>query len=109
MSDTRSRTITLTVPGMGSDHCAGIVRKTLERLDGVGVIQTNIANHHVSVTIKASGPDGDTLKKAVEGAGYDVAAVQSDQEDAESDSEIEEAYLSQARRRLIIAAIREAL
>lgn len=105
MSDSTPNTITLTVPGMGSDHCAGIVRKTLERLDGVGVIQTNIANHHVSVTIKASGPDGDTLKKAVEGAGYDVAAVQSDQEDAESDSEIEEAYLSQARRRLIIAAI----
>ena len=49
-------TITLTVPGMGGDHCAGIVRKTLERLDGVGEIQTNIANHHVSVTIEAAGP-----------------------------------------------------
>ncbi len=75
MSDSPPNTITLTVPGMGSDHCAGIVRKTLERLDGVGEIQTNIANHHVSVTIEAGGPDGDTLKEAVEGAGYDVAAV----------------------------------
>ena len=36
MSDSPPNTITLTVPGMGSDHCAGIVRKTLERLDGVG-------------------------------------------------------------------------
>ena len=35
MSDSPPNTITLTVPGMGSDHCAGIVRKTLERLDGV--------------------------------------------------------------------------
>nr|WP_228633847.1 heavy metal translocating P-type ATPase [Halomonas sp.] len=106
MPDSPPNTITLTVPGMGSDHCAGIVRKTLERLDGVGVIQTNIANHHVSVTIEASGPDGHTLKKAVEGAGYDVAAVQTDKgEYAESDTEIEEAYLSQARKRLIIAAI----
>jgi P-type Cu+ transporter len=75
MRDTPSRTITLTVPGMGSDHCAGIVRKTLERLDGVGEIHTNIANHHVSVTLDDGGPDGDTLKAAVEGAGYDVAAV----------------------------------
>ena len=66
MSDSPPNTITLTVPGMGSDHCAGIVRKTLERLDGVGEIQTNIANHHVSVTIEAGGPDGDTLKEAVE-------------------------------------------
>ncbi|MEL7968165.1 copper ion binding protein [Vreelandella neptunia] len=75
MRDTATRMITLTVPGMGSDHCAGIVRKTLERLDGVGDIQTNIANHHVSVTIEEGEPKGDTLKEAVEGAGYDVAAV----------------------------------
>ncbi len=32
-------TVTLTVPGIGSDHCAGIVRKMLERLDGVGEIE----------------------------------------------------------------------
>ncbi len=106
MTDSTPNTITLTVPGMGSDHCAGIVRKTLARLDGVGEIQTNIANHHVSVTIEAGGPDGDTLKEAVEGAGYDVAAVQADEaEDADSDAAIEEAYLSQARKRLIIAAV----
>ncbi|GEK46803.1 heavy metal translocating P-type ATPase [Bisbaumannia pacifica] len=106
MRDTATRTITLTVPGMGSDHCAGIVRKTLERLDGVGDIQTNIANHHISVTLDEGGPDSDMLKEAVEGAGYDVAAVQSDEaEDADSDAEIEEAYLSQARKRLIIAAV----
>jgi len=27
--------ITLTVSGMGSDHCVGIIRSTLERLEGV--------------------------------------------------------------------------
>ena len=100
------RQVRLTVPGMGSDHCAGIVRKTLERLDGIESIDTNIASHRVSVTVAADGPDGDALKSAVEGAGYDVAAVQADQaEDGDSDAEIEEAYLSQARKRLIIAAV----
>ena len=98
--------IRLTVPGMGSDHCAGIVRKTLERLDGVGEIQTNIASHRVSVTIEAGGPDGEALKRAVEGAGYDVAAVQTEEQEAgDGDAEIEEAYLAQARKRLIIAGI----
>ncbi|NDL69139.1 heavy metal translocating P-type ATPase [Vreelandella alkaliphila] len=106
MNDSPPNTITLTVPGMGSDHCAGIVRKTLERLDGVDKIQINIANHHVSITIEAGGPDSSALKSAVEGAGYDVAAVQSDDtEGSDSDAEIEEAYLSQARKRLIIAAL----
>ncbi|WP_290786182.1 heavy metal translocating P-type ATPase [Halomonas sp.] len=100
------RLVRLTVPGMGSDHCAGIVRKTLERLDGIESIDTNIASHRVSVTVAADGPDGDALKSAVEGAGYDVAAVQTDEaEDGDSDAEIEEAYLSQARKRLIIAAV----
>ncbi len=98
--------IRLTVPGMGSDHCAGIVRKTLERLKGIESIDTNIASHRVSVSVEEGGPDGDTLKSAVEGAGYDVAAVQTDEaEDGDGDAEIEEAYLSQARKRLIIAAV----
>lgn len=98
--------VRLTVPGMGSDHCAGIIRSTLERLEGVESIDTNIASHRVLVAVAADGPDGDTLKSAVEGAGYDVAAVQTDEaEDADSDAEIEEAYLSQARKRLIIAAV----
>ncbi|QOR38175.1 heavy metal translocating P-type ATPase [Billgrantia diversa] len=98
--------ITLTVPGMGSDHCAGIVRTTLQRLNGVEEIQTNIANHHVSVSVDPNGPDGDVLKKAVEGAGYDVAAVNGQaEEDGEADAAIEEGYLSQARKRLWIAGV----
>jgi P-type Cu+ transporter len=98
--------VRLTVPGMGSDHCAGIIRSTLERLEGVESIDTNIASHRVSVSMAAGDLDGEAIKRAVEGAGYDVAAVQADEgEDADSDAEIEEAYLSQARRRLIIAAV----
>ncbi|WP_148253134.1 heavy metal translocating P-type ATPase [Aidingimonas lacisalsi] len=107
MADMTDNRITLTVPGMGSDHCAGIVRTTLERLEGVGDIHTNIANHQVKVTVEANGPGGDALKRAVEGAGYDVAAVQgeAEEDDAEADAEIEEGYLRQARQRLIIAAV----
>ncbi|WP_355660900.1 heavy metal translocating P-type ATPase [Halomonas salifodinae] len=106
MADTTSKTLTLTVPGMGSDHCAGIVRTTLQRLDGVGEIETNIANHHVRVATGESGPDAEALRRAVEGAGYDVAAVQAEaDEDAEAGAEIEETYLRQARQRLIIAAV----
>ncbi|MGR2739116.1 heavy metal translocating P-type ATPase [Billgrantia sp. Q4P2] len=101
-----SRKITLTVPGMGSDHCAGIVRQTLQRQDGVDEIQTNIASHRVSVSVAPDGPDGDILKKAVEGAGYDVAAVSMQaEEDGEADAAIEQEYLSQARKRLWIAGV----
>lgn len=97
----------LTVPGMGSDHCAGIVRQTLTRLDGVGDIHINIANHRVEVTVRPGGPDGEQLRHAVEGAGYDVADVRNDALDDQgpADTEIDEAYLSTAKKRLWIAGI----
>ncbi len=98
--------VQITVPGMGSDHCAGIVRGTLEKLDGVTDIQTNIAQHRVTVTTAPGGPDGQALRRAVEGAGYDVADVRTEQDsDGEADAEIEQAYLGQAWRRFWIAAI----
>ncbi|MCE8032618.1 heavy metal translocating P-type ATPase [Billgrantia tianxiuensis] len=103
---TTTKRITLTVPGMGSDHCAGIVRTTLQRLGGVAEIQTNIASHRVSIGVEQGGPDADVLKQAVEGAGYDVASVSSDTEaDGEADAAIEEGYLRQARKRLWIAGV----
>ncbi|MDI5933818.1 heavy metal translocating P-type ATPase [Halomonas kalidii] len=103
---TGKQQIRLTVPGMGSDHCAGIIRSTLERFDGIGTIDTNIASHRVSVTVDEGGPDGEALKIAVEGAGYDVAAVHDESEEESADEAgIEEAYLTQARKRLIIAAV----
>ncbi|MBW6392472.1 heavy metal translocating P-type ATPase [Billgrantia antri] len=106
MSTTAKSKITLTVPGMGSDHCAGIVRTTLQRLNGVETIETNIASHRVSVDVAANGPDGDALKRAVEGAGYDVAAVSRQaEEDGEAVAAIEEGYLRQARKRLWIAGV----
>ncbi|RDB44151.1 heavy metal translocating P-type ATPase [Halomonas sp. DQ26W] len=100
------RKIRLNVPGMGSDHCAGIVRKTLERLEGVEDVQTNIASHRVTVTLGKGGPGGDALKQAIEGAGYDVKGVHDESDvEGDDDSQIEKDYLQEARKRLIIAAV----
>ena len=102
-----THTMRLTVPGMGSDHCAGIVRHTLEQLEGVHGIDTNIAQHRVTVTTGDGGPDGEALRRAVEGAGYDVAAVQgeSDEQNPEEAAEIEHAWLKQAWNRFVFAAV----
>lgn len=101
-----SHFIELIVPGMGSNHCAGIVSKTLQRLDGIENLDVNIARHQVKVTVKADGPNQQQLREAVEGAGYDVASVKAEGDESEqSEQEIEASYLSQARRRLWIAGI----
>ena len=75
MNTKPQQTATLTVPGMGSDHCAGIVRGALERTDGVADVQTNTAAHRVTVRYDGSRLDAGGLRGVVEGAGYDVAAV----------------------------------
>ncbi len=99
----------LIVPGMGSDHCAGIVRKTLQRIESIEQIDTNIASHRVRIRSHDPELQTETLKQAVENAGYDVArASRSDDEqkaDADDDAAIDEAYLDQAKKRLWIAAI----
>ncbi len=96
----------IVVPGMGSDHCAGIIRTTLQRLDGIAGISANIANHHVTVSVSADGPDAEALRRAVEGAGYDVASVsQAQDSDGEADAEAEQKYLSLALKRLWIAGV----
>ncbi len=96
----------LTVPGMGSDHCAGIVRQTLQRLEGVAEVRTNIASHHVSVSVRSGTDDSQRLRQAVERAGYDVAVVRRGSAADEADAaEVEAQYLAQVRRRLWIAGV----
>ena len=100
------RSISLSVPGMGSEHCAAIVRGSLEKLAGVVEVSTSVPAHRVTVSVGAGGPSGDALKATVERAGYEVARVYTEQHsDEQADAVVEEAYLGQAKRRLWIAGI----
>lgn len=106
VSDTLLQTVTLTVPGVGSNHCAGLVRTSLERLSGISDIQTNIANHQVTVSFDPKQVDSTLLKDTVENAGYDVAGVESSHHDSHKTAEDAEAqYLDQAWKNLWFAAI----
>ena len=95
------------VPGMGSDHCAGLVSSSIKRLPGITDISTNIANHKVTVRFDPAIAGAKTIKDAIERAGYDVARVTDSQSqgDAEKDAVVEERYLDQAWHRLWFAAI----
>jgi len=95
----------LTVPGMGSDHCAGLVTTSIQRLAGISNVITNIAIHRVTVTYQPSVVSADTIKQAVEKAGYEVAGVQTRTGDSDQEINAEERYLKQAWRRLWFAAI----
>ena len=102
VSGDKADQVVLTVPGMGSDHCAGIVRESLERLSGIGDIHTNISNHRVTVDIADAALTPDRLKQTIERAGYEVASVSTE---AGEEADTEEFYLTRAWRRFVIAAI----
>ena len=99
--------IQIVVPGMGSDHCAGLVSSSIKRLAGITDISTNVANHKVTVRFDPATADAETIKNAIERAGYEVAGVNENREraDTEADEAVEERYLDQAWKRLWFAAI----
>jgi P-type Cu+ transporter len=101
-----SRDVRLTVPGMGSDHCAGLVSGSIRRLPGIEKLDTNISNHRVRVTFDAGQTDAQAIRSAVERAGYEVDAFEEGQtSDHASDAASEDRYLARAWKRLWIAAI----
>jgi P-type Cu+ transporter len=103
---TGTREIRLTVPGMGSDHCAGIVSDSIRRLPGIGKLDTNIGNHRVRVSFDASETDAQSIRATIERAGYEVDAVEEGQApDHASDAASEDRYLARAWKRLWIAAV----
>jgi P-type Cu+ transporter len=99
--------VRLIVPGMGSDHCAGIVSESIRRLAGIAEVGTSIANHLVTVHFAPDRVDAERIRAAVERAGYEVASVEeAGSAAAEPGAEdIETAYLTRAWRRLWIAAV----
>ncbi len=96
--------IEMTVPGMGSDHCAGIVRKSIERLDGIESIKTSISSHKATVEFDPDLTGADEIQQAVEKAGYEVTSVRTE-DDTNDRDDAEEVYLKRAWRRFVIAAI----
>ena len=106
-SDELPARATLTVPGMGSDHCAGIITGSIKRLAGIAEVGTNIANHRVTVRFDGGQTDAASIRQAVERAGYDVASLETGGTPASPSAgdEVEERYLATAWKRLWIAAI----
>ena len=100
------REVRLTVPGMGSDHCAGIVADSVRRLPGIDTLDTNIGNHRVRVSFDAGRTDAQAIRSAIERAGYEVDAVEEGQaHDHAHEAGSEDRFLARAWKRLWIAAI----
>jgi len=94
------------VPGMCSNHCAGLVRKSLVRLDGVDEVETNSARKRVRVTLlPGKGVSAEDLQRAIEKAGYEVASVREESRAVASADDGDEDYLRAAARNLKLGIV----
>lgn len=67
-------TKTMTIEGMSCGHCTARVQKALEELEGVQAVEMSLEDKSAVVTLQQEVAD-DTLRAAVEAAGYEVKAV----------------------------------
>ncbi|PIR53031.1 copper-translocating P-type ATPase [Candidatus Peregrinibacteria bacterium CG10_big_fil_rev_8_21_14_0_10_49_10] len=63
--------ITLTVHGMGSDHCAGVIKKVIESFDSVQKAKTSFANQEAVIYFREDSAELDAILRAIKDAGYD--------------------------------------
>ena len=105
ISGANAAQLTLTVPGMGSDHCAGLIATSIRRLPGIYAVTTNIGTHKVLVDFDHQSCTADIIEQAVVKAGYEVTSVQAGVAATAVDDDSEERYLAEAWKRLWFAAI----
>ena len=76
--DENLREVEFKVIGMGSDHCAIVIKKSLESLEGVSNVESNYSNSYAKASYDASKLKASDLKKAIDGAGYEAIIIDKD-------------------------------
>ncbi len=90
--------VVLDISGMDSQHCAGIVERSLLKVEGVSKVAVNLATNKASVSYDSVKTNVDALISAVKKAGYGASRV-----DKEKEARISE--VRQWKLRMIVAGI----
>ena len=104
------KTLTLPVEGMTCASCVARVEKTLKKVDGVGIVNVNLATEKVNLEFDESKTDLSTLAKIVNEAGYrlDISKSSNDEKtdvnDIPENLEEKESYIS-LKREFIFSAV----
>ena len=104
------KALTLPVEGMTCASCVARVEKTLKKVDGVGIVNVNLATEKVNLEFDESKTDLSTLAKIVNEAGYrlDISKSSNDEKtdvnDIPENLEEKESYIS-LKREFIFSAV----
>ena len=93
------------VIGMGSDHCAGVVKDTLEKFNGVKDIKTSFANSQAIFKYNPSLVKLSALKKAIDDAGYEAIVADEGEDIYEKEKKAKTRDLKTLKTKLWVSAI----
>ncbi|WP_333840737.1 heavy-metal-associated domain-containing protein [Pelomicrobium sp.] len=69
------QTVTLKVKGMTCQGCVKSVKSALEQIEGVGRVDVFLEKGEARIEYDPMRTNDETLRAAIEGAGYEVAAA----------------------------------
>ncbi|TET67081.1 MAG: heavy metal translocating P-type ATPase, partial [Candidatus Aminicenantes bacterium] len=99
------RTVEFKVIGMASDHCAGIVKKAVERLDGVKEVEANYSNSSARVSYDESKLSTRQIMKAISAAGYKPQLIEVGEDAVDVEKKARQKEIRTLKRKFIWAAI----
>ncbi|MBU0767399.1 heavy metal translocating P-type ATPase [Patescibacteria group bacterium] len=100
-----SDVVKLHVGGMGSDHCAGIVKKVIESFESVQQAETSFANKEAKITFKGDNvSELDAILEGIKKAGYEPSVI-TDEVKTEDQDKSEQHSLKLLKRKVILGAI----
>ena len=99
------KTVEFKVIGMASDHCAGIVKKAVEKLEGVKEVETNYPNSYARVSYDESKLSTRQISKAISAAGYKPELIEAGEDAADVEKAAREKEIRTLKKKFIWAAI----
>lgn len=103
--DMALRDVEFKVVGMGSEHCAGVVKKALEKLKGVKNVETNFANSFAKVKYEQGVVRISDMKKAIDDAGYEAILAEDGEDIYEKEKKAKEKEISVLKKKFITATV----
>lgn len=99
------KSVEFKVIGMGSDHCAGVVKKAVERLEGAKEVETNFPNSYARVTYDENRLNTRQIMKAISDAGYEPKLIEAGENAADVEKEARKKEIRTLKKKYLLATL----
>ncbi len=93
------------VMGMSSDHCAEVIKKAIEKLDGVIEVKTSFANSYAQIIYEPEKLNIRKIRKTITDAGYKPEMIDAGEDAVDVEKEAREKEIKSLKKKVIVASI----